>query len=124
MISTRDKIDASANAKPRTTTINGPYATSVQREDSPYDVAPFSCKGTYLVRTSVGISSNAILKVTSLVDKGASPNLANKDFSLPAWGNWITVIQSPPFRITDCKDVLVEGTVPRFVPMGDLCVRA
>lgn len=84
-IDNTEDIDGSANEQPCTPPAGGPYALHVQWNDGVYEVASFSCKETYRVQISVGISSSSILNVANLVDKGAGPNNVNEDILQPAW---------------------------------------
>lgn len=65
-----------------------------------------------------------MLSVSFLVDTSASLNLVNKDFLLPASRKSRNTFKSPLLCTASRKVVSVEGTVPLFVRMRDIHVRA
>lgn len=123
-IDTWNKIDASANEQARTPQPDAPYTVIVQWVDGPYDLTSFFRRATYRVQTSVVMSSNAMLTVESLFGTGPGPDLVNKDFLPPAWRESMESIKSATRRTVQRYVVSIEGTIPLFVHMGTLSVRA
>lgn len=57
----------------------GPCTLNVGFSNGLGDTALFFCKQTYLVKIFVGLSSNALLTLASLLHTGADPNLIKKE---------------------------------------------
>lgn len=69
-IDTMHKIDASAREHLRAPRSDEPYAMNVVWDDGPHNIESFIRKAPYRVRIFVGVSSNDMLTVVSLVDTG------------------------------------------------------
>lgn len=72
----------------------------------------------------IGVTSIALLTVTTLFDRGAGPNLINKDFLPSAWKESDKSIKSPQWQAASGKVVNIEVIVPLSIRIGDLHVRA
>lgn len=90
----KHNVDESAETDIRSPAPNEQYAFKVQLEDSQHDLTSILRKAIYLVKISIGVTSNASLTVASVVDTGGNPNSINKNFLLLAWRVYIGSIRS------------------------------
>lgn len=101
-----------------------PFKTDVQYdEEGIYGIPSFFRKLTYLVRITVGITSQAMMTVTRLLDSGSGPNLVSKSFLLHKSQKYVRPVKQPQLRTTNCEPVNLEGTVRMFVHIGNLHAR-
>lgn len=80
-------------------------------------------KLNYFLCISVGITSNTLLNVASLLGTGASPSLVNKKLIHCGQREPIKPIKSPLLQTANCEVVNVKDIVASFVRIGNLWVR-
>lgn len=120
----KSKPDASAKTNIRLSPPSGQYVFKVQFDDGSHDVASLFGKATYYVKISIGVIANALMKVKSLLDTGASPNLIKKDFLPQAWKDSMNSIKSRQLRTVKRKVVHIDGIVTLLICMDSLHVCA
>lgn len=98
--STHKKCKPDISAKPsiRSSLPTGQYIFNVHFEDVLHNVTSFFCKVTYRINISIGVTSNAILTVVSILDMDVIPNSIVKDSLLPAWKWPVQSIQAPQLQ--------------------------
>lgn len=88
-----------------------------------HDVESFLRKLTHHVQISIGVTSNAVLTVSRLLEPGPGPNWMNKDFSPPAWKDCGKSIKALQLGTVNLEVVDVESIVPLFICIGDPEIR-
>lgn len=96
---------------------------NVQLDNGPYDIGSFFRRVSYRVKMSIGVRSNALLTVASLLHMGTGRNLINTDFLPQAWKDTIKWIQLQPLRTANREVMNIEGFVYLFIRTGDLRIR-
>lgn len=86
-----EKIKPNKNARTNTSgpPPTGKYVFNIQFDDGLPGVISFFCKATYCIKTSIGVTSNACLTTSSLLNTGTSLILISKAFISQASENSI-----------------------------------
>lgn len=73
-----------------------------------------------LSRLSLGIKSIMLLRVASLLDTGAGPNLINESFLPNKWYDHIKSATPSNLRTANTETVNIDGMIPMLVRIGYL----
>lgn len=93
-------------------------------KEEPRVIASFFCKPTYLVRISVGVTSQSMRTVKRLFDTGAGPELVNKYFIPWNCKQYVKPIKQLQPGTAIHEHANVKGFIPMFVRIKDLRPRA
>lgn len=101
-----------------------PYAINIAFGGEAQDEAFFLCRPAHRVQTSLGTRENDIPIVSCILDTTAGPNVVSKLFLPGQWGHHIRLTYYPNHGNDTEQPIHAEGTIPMYIRIGDLCVRA
>lgn len=68
----------------------------------------------------VGVATNKLYPVKTMVDKGAGPNLGSNDLLNTEWENMLSPVGDPGLRAAKIASLFIEGFIKLHFQIGQL----